>query len=173
MIYFQLLYTFFKIGLFSFGGGYAMLSLIQDEVVGAHQWMSHGEFADIVAISQMTPGPISINCATYIGYTTTGSPFGSALATLGLIAPSIILMLIASIFIYKLRGNRYLKNVLRAMRPIVIGLILSAAFLLYNEENFIDIYSYIIFAVSLVLAFMKINPLFIIVLSGVAGCLIY
>lgn len=150
-----------------------MLSLIQDEVVGVHGWITHGQFADIVAISQMTPGPISINCATYIGYTASGDAFGSALATIGLCAPSVILMLIASLFFSRLKGNPYIKSILRALRPVIVGLILSAAFLLYNDENFIDLYSYAIFAVSLVLAFMKVNPLFIIALSGIAGCLIY
>lgn len=94
MLYLNLFYTFFKIGLFGFGGGYAMLSMIQGEVVTRHGWLTPQEFTDIVAISQMTPGPIGINSATYIGYTATGSVWGSVLATLALVLPSFIIMLI-------------------------------------------------------------------------------
>ncbi len=173
MIYLTLFLTFFKIGIFSFGGGYAMLSLIQSEVVVANPWITSGEFTDIVAISQMTPGPISINCATYIGYKATGSALGSTVATLGICAPSFILMLIASILFAKLKHNPMIKSVMRSLRPIIIGLILSAAILLYTPDNFIDPYSYIIFAIALVLVILKVSPIYVILLSGLAGYLIY
>ena len=91
MIYLQLFYTFFKIGLFGFGGGYAMLSMIQGEVVTRYGWVSSQEFTDIVAISQMTPGPIGINAATYVGFTSTGSVVGSVIATFAVVLPSFIL----------------------------------------------------------------------------------
>ena len=93
MIYFQLFYTFFIIGLFTFGGGYAMLSLIQNEVVVNHAWVTAQEFTDMVAISQMTPGPIGINSATYVGYTVTGNIFGSIVATFAVCLPSFIIIL--------------------------------------------------------------------------------
>ena len=98
MIYLQLFYTFFKIGLFGFGGGYAMLSMIQGEVVTRYGWVSSQEFTDIVAISQMTPGPIGINAATYVGFTSTGSIWGSVIATFAVVLPSFILMLTISKF---------------------------------------------------------------------------
>ena len=173
MIYLQLFFSFFKIGLFSFGGGYAMISLIQDEIVMSHNWMSVEEFTNLIAISQMTPGPISINCATYIGYNTSSSIMGAATATLGLCTPSLILMIIAAYFFSRLKGNTHIKSVMRSLRPIVIALILAAVFLLCNKNNFIDIYSYPIFIISFILIYKKINPIFIIFLSGLAGFLLY
>ena len=101
MIYLQLFYTFFKIGLFGFGGGYAMLSMIQGEVVTRYGWVTSQEFTDIVAISQMTPGPIGINAATYVGFTSTGSVWGSVIATFAVVLPSFILMLTISKFFLK------------------------------------------------------------------------
>ena len=174
MIYLELFLSFFKIGIFGFGGGYAMLSLIQSEVVVSRGWVTSSEFADIVAISQMTPGPISINCATYIGYTASGgSVVGSALATLGVCSPSLIFMLIASLFYSKLNGNPYIKSVMRSMRPVVIGLIAAAALILMNRENFIDYRSVLIFAAALVAVWFKVNPLIVISLSGVAGFFLF
>ena len=101
MLYLQLFWTFFKIGLFGFGGGYAMLSLIQGEVVTAHGWLTSQQFTDIVAVSQMTPGPIGINSATYVGFTATGSVWGSVVATFAVCLPSFILMLTISKFFLK------------------------------------------------------------------------
>lgn len=174
MIYLELFLAFFKIGIFGFGGGYAMLSLIQSEVVVSHGWITSSEFADIVAISQMTPGPISINCATYIGYTASGgSVLGSALATLGVCAPSLIFMLIASLFYAKLNGNPYIKNVMRSMRPVIIGLIAAAALILMNRENFVDYRSILIFVAALVAVWFKVNPLIVISLSGVVGFFLF
>ena len=120
MIFLQLFYTFFKIGLFGFGGGYAMLSMIQGEVVTRHGWLSPQEFTDIVAISQMTPGPIGINSATYVGFTVTGSVWGSITATFAVVLPSFLLMLIISKFFLKYQkssipvGKRYFQ---RGLRP--------------------------------------------------------
>ena len=174
MIYLELFLAFFKIGIFGFGGGYAMLSLIQSEVVVSHGWITSSEFADIVAISQMTPGPISINCATYIGYTASGgSVLGSALATLGVCAPSLIFMLIASLFYAKLNGNPYIKNVMRSMRPVIIGLIAAAALILMNRENFVDYRSILIFVAALAAVWLKVNPLIVISLSGVVGFFLF
>ena len=132
MIYLQLLWVYLKIGLFGFGGGYAMLSLIQYEVVEHHQWLTSQEFTDIVAISQMTPGPIGINSATYIGYTATGSVWGAALATTAVCLPSFILVLLVSRFLLKNHNNPYIKSIFMGLRPVVVGLIASAALLLMN-----------------------------------------
>ncbi len=173
MLYLQLFYSFLLIGVTGFGGGYAMLSLIQTEVVTKHAWIDPAQFADIVAISQMTPGPVSINCATYIGYTTTHSVAGAAIATLGVCLPSIILMFLGSYFFMKLNGNQMVKNVMRFLRPIIIGLILAAALMLMNKENFIDYRSMLIFAGTILLGLKKVNPILLIAIAGICGVIIF
>ena len=145
-LYLSLFFSFFKIGLFGFGGGYAMLSLIQHEVVETHQWISVSDFTDIVAISQTTPGPIAFNTATYIGYTATGNVWGAVVCTLAVSLPSIILMTLVARFFFAFRNNGYVAAVLKGLKPVVIGLIAAAAVLLMNERNFIDYKSWLIFA---------------------------
>lgn len=122
MILLRLFATFFKIGLFSFGGGYAMLSMMQQEVVEINNWVSISEFVDMVAISQITPGPIAINMSTYVGYKISGV-LGSAIATFGCIAPSIIVMLIITRFFFKFQNNKYVENAFLGLRPATIGLV--------------------------------------------------
>lgn len=173
MLYLQLFLTFFKIGLFGFGGGYAIAALIQDEVVNVNGWLSVADFTNIMAISQATPGPIAINCATYVGYSATGSILGSALATLAVILPSIIIVGIISVYFLKFRNNRIVGYAMSWLKPLVVGLLASAAALLCTTENFIDIYSYIIFAVVATLSILKINPILLLGLSAVAGLVIY
>lgn len=144
MIFLQLFITFFKIGLFGFGGGYGMLSLIQQEVVVNHPWMSSADFTDIVAISQMTPGPVGINSATYAGYTAlqnTGAEplmcmLGSCVATFSLVLPSLILMLLISRFFMKYADHPNVRAVFNGLRPAVVGLLLAATLMLMNGENF-------------------------------------
>ena len=187
MLYLQLFISFFKIGLFGFGGGLAILSLIQMEVEH-YGWMSQQEFVDIVAVSQVTPGPIGINCATYVGYTATGSVLGSVLTTLAIVLPSLIIMLtICKLYFWltaRFKGNPYYEQTLRMLRFTVIGLIASAALMLIQPTNFIDTASWCIFAS---VAFFTIlpqwlngkivkilsHPILLIVLSGVAGYFIY
>ena len=172
MIYLKLLFSFFKIGLFSFGGGYAMLPMIEREVVVLNGWISQKEFIDIVAISQSTPGPISINSATYIGYKT-GGVLGSASATLGTVLPSFIIMLIICTFFLKFKGNQLLEGALSGLRPAVIGLIAAAAISLVGE-SFVDYKSIIIFAVVFIATFkFKIDPIIMILASGIAGTILY
>ncbi len=173
MIYFELFFAFFKVGIFGFGGGYAMLSLIQNEVVVNHEWLTATEFTDVIAISQMSPGAISLNCATYIGYDIGTNALGAFAALLGLCTPSLILMLIAAHFQKRLKGNTYLLHILRVIRPIAIGLILSAAIMLTRGDTFTDYISYIIFAVSLLLLKFNMNPVFVVVVSGTIGYLCY
>lgn len=182
MIWLQLFYSFFKIGLFGFGGGYAMISMIQGEVVTRHEWLMPQEFTDIIAISQMTPGPIGINSATYIGYTATGSVWGSVLATLALVLPSFIIMLILYRFFMRYHNNRHVTDTFAGLRPAVIGLIASAALVLMNSENFGSptgdtrqfVASLLIFGAVLVANFFfRVNAILLIVLAGVAGFLIY
>ena len=182
MLYLQLFYTFFKIGLFGFGGGYAMLSMIQGEVVTRYGWLTSQEFTDIVAISQMTPGPIGINSATYVGFTATGSVWGSIIATLAVVLPSFILMLAISKFFLKYQKHPVVEAVFSGLRPAVVGLLASAALVLMNAENFSspkeDMYSFIICCLIFLIAFIgtrkyKINPILMIVVCGIAGLILY
>lgn len=158
MIYLQLFYTFFKIGLFGFGGGYAMLSMIQGEVVTRYNWVSTQEFTDIVAISQSTPGPIGINAATYVGFTATGSIWGSVIATFAVVLPSFILMLTISKFFLKYQKHPAVEAVFSGLRPAVVGLLASAALVLMNVENFgsptDDTYTFVISIIIFLVAFI-------------------
>lgn len=182
MIYLQLFYTFFKIGLFGFGGGYAMLSMIQGEVVTRYNWVSSQEFTDIVAISQMTPGPIGINAATYVGFTSTGSIWGSVIATFAVVLPSFILMLTISKFFLKYQKHPAVESVFSGLRPAVVGLLASAALVLMNTENFgsptKDIYTFLISVIIFLIAFIgtkkyKVNPILMIIACGIAGLILY
>lgn len=174
MIYLQLLWSYLKIGLFGFGGGYAMLSLIQHEVVEKQAWITSQQFADIVAISQMTPGPIGINSATYIGYLTTGSVWGAALATFAVCLPSFILVLTVAKFLIRHKENPYVKNIFSGLRPVVVGLIASAALLLMNGQNFSDYKAVLIAAGAFVIVrYTRLHPIWVIVMAGVCGYLIY
>ena len=182
MIWLQLLYVYLKIGIFGFGGGYAMLSLIQSDVVDRYKWISLQEFTDIVAISQMTPGPIGINSATYIGYTAIHnagySPFmavlGSCLTTFAVCLPSFILVLVSSYFFAKFKNNKYVVAAFTGLRPATVGLIAAAALMLMNKENFIDYKSFLIFGAAFILTWkFKVHPILMIALAGVAGLILY
>ena len=174
MVYIQLLISYLKIGLFGFGGGYAMLSLIRHEIVDKHSWLTGGEFTDIVAISQMTPGPIGINSATYIGYTVTGNVWGSIIATGAVCLPSFVIFLYIARVYARFSSNRYMESAFSALRPAVVGLIAAVVLLLLNPENFIDMVSVLIFAGAFILTkFLKFHPILLIVLAGVAGMIIY
>lgn len=189
MIYLKLIWAYFKIGLFGFGGGYAMLSLIERTIVGNH-WISEQVFTDIVAISQMTPGPIGINSATYIGYVAPGidspafaSPLwgilGSILCTLVVVAPSYLLTLYASHFIARHKESAYVKGVFSGLRPVVVGLIASAALLLMNSANFGETTHDVLISIAICVSafvlvyFAKIHPIIVIVLAGIAGLFLY
>ena len=190
MIFVELLCSFLMIGLFSFGGGYGMLSVIQGEVVTRHAWLTAAEFTDIVAVSQMTPGPIGINSATYVGYTAvfnaTGNELlavlGSFTASFAVMLPSIVLMLIVSRFFMKYSKHKNVENVLSLLRPAVVGLIASAALLLMTKENFgSPVETPLQFWVSVALfvaafvamKFFKVSPILILVLAGIFGGVFY
>ena len=190
MIFLELFYTFLKIGLFSFGGGYGMLSVIQGEVVTRHGWLSAAEFTDIVAVSQMTPGPIGINSATYVGYTAvlnSGAPewlavMGSLVASFAVMLPSIVLMLVVSRFFMKYSKHGSVEAVFKGLRPAVVGLIASAALLLMTEENFgyptetplqfwVSVALFV--AAFVAMKFFKVSPILILLLAGVFGGVFY
>ncbi len=134
MIYFELFYTFFLIGLFTFGGGYAMIPMIQDEVVGKG-WISSDAITDFIAISEATPGPFAINISTFIG-NNVGGPLGALCSTLGVILPSLIIIIIIAIIMNKFMSNKYVKGALNGVKPIVLSLILSTALLLLIKVIF-------------------------------------
>ena len=174
IVYWQLFYAYTKIGIFGFGGGYAMLSLIQHEVVDKYHWLSLAEFTDVIAISQMTPGPIGINSATYIGYTVTGNIWGAILATIAVSLPSFLMVLAISMFFSKFRQNRYVSAAFVGLRPMTIGLIAAAALVLMNGDNFIDYKSILIFAAAFLLSWkLNVHPILTICLAGIAGLVLY
>lgn len=190
VLYLKLFWTFFKIGLFGFGGGYGMLSLIQNEVVENHQWISNSEFTDIVAVSQMTPGPIGINSATYVGFkaienaglTRAEAVCGSLLASFSVMLPSFILMLLISAFFMHYKDHKSVQTVLRWLRPVVVGMLAAAVLLLLNEENLGafsagNLQMYVSIGL-LTLAFVatyfwKFGPIKVILLAGLFGGIFY
>ena len=198
MIYLQLFLSFLKIGLFGFGGGLAIFSLIQHEVE-QYGWMTQEEFVDILAISQVTPGPIGINCATYVGYTATGNVWGSLLATTAIVIPSLVIMLsICKVYFVissRFQHNIYFTRTMHMLRLSVLGLIGAAALLLMKpvgqpSVSFIDGSSWIIFAITCLLTIAPMfikksanplksalnllsHPILLIILAGVAGYFIY
>ena len=199
MIYWQLIWAYVKIGIFGFGGGYAMLSLVEKEVVSPG-WITETMFTDIVAISQMTPGPIGINSATYIGYVAPGVSdplfdgplwgiLGSVLATLAVVVPSFLLVINASHFIRKHNESGVIKAIFAGLRPVVVGLIASAAIMLMNAANFnprgiswqlivnivicVSAFCLVYFPIPFHGKQIKLHPIFVIILAGTAGFLIY
>lgn len=189
MIYLRLIWSYLKIGLFGFGGGYAMLALIEREIV-APGWISEQTFTDIVAISQMTPGPIGINSATYIGYVAPGisdphlaNPFfgilGSILCTLVVVIPSFILVVKTEHLIRRHKDSAIVTGVLAGLRPVVVGLVASAALLLMNSANFgTDTYQ-VVASIAICVAafaavfFAKIHPILVIIAAGIAGLIVF
>ena len=186
MIFIELFYTFFMIGLFGFGGGYGMLSLIQTETVVNHHWLSSAEFTNIVAISQMTPGPIGINSATYCGYAAVHNAqmnnlwavLGSATATFALVLPSFILMILISKMFMKYMHTPLVQSVFMGVRPVVVGLLAAATLLLCNTENFGSydtnpwqfFISLFLFAATFIgTKWVKVNPIRMIGYAAIAG----
>ena len=183
---FLLFWTFFQIGLFGFGGGYAMISMIQGEVVNHYHWMTMGQFTDIVAVSQMTPGPIGINSATYVGYTAITNAghawywgiLGSAISTFAVVLPSFILMIIISRFLMAYKNHPVVEHVFSGLRPAVVGLLAAASLCLMTPENFSTpsecAWQFWISVGLFFFAFVstkvyKMNPIYVIMLCGVAG----
>ena len=196
MIFIYLFITFFQIGLFGFGGGYGMLSLIQTEVVHNHHWLTTSQFTDIVAISQMTPGPIGINSATYVGYSVLQGQgaeqwlcvLGSFCSTFAVVLPSFIIMMVFVKMYARLCNNGIFKGVMTGLRPAVVGLIGAAALIMIFRfsiedgsvsfgilhENFPDWKSWLIFAAAFAASmWTKVSPILVIVLAGIAGLILY
>ena len=182
MIYIELFTTFFVIGLFTIGGGYAMMSLIQAQVVTIHNWIDEDTFTDIVAISQMTPGPVGINSATYIGYTVLqesgASEFmcilGSFSTTVAVVLPSFIIVLSICRMYSRFKNNRAFEGMMNGIKPAVVGLIGAAAIVLMTKENFPDWKSWVLFAAAFAASWWgKANPIATILAGGFLGLILY
>lgn len=190
MLFLKLFLVFTKIGTFNFGGGYAMLSLIHNEVVIKNQWLTNAEFTDMVAISQSTPGPIGINAATYAGYTSAlnqGYPewaaiLAAVLASLSVMWLPFILMIYISHYLLTHKDSKVVKDIFAALRPTIIGLIAAAALLLMNKENFgSPTDSPLTFCISVAMfalafyftRYRKTNPILVLLASGCIGLLVY
>jgi len=179
----QLFWTFFVIGAFTLGGGYAVMSLIQSEIVVKQGWISESTFTDIVAISQMTPGPVGLNCSTYVGYEI-GGVAGSAIASLAIVLPSFIIMMVIVRFYMKFHEGNTFKTVMDVVRPAVAGMIGAAAISLIVKasqdgislvtENFPDWKSWLIFVLAFATSlFLKQGPIRILAASAVIGIILY
>lgn len=169
MIFLELFLTFFKIGAFTFGGGYAMLPLVQEAVL-SNRWLGLEEVINFIAVSESTPGPFAINMATYVG-NQMGGVFGAFCATLGVVLPSFIIILIVAKCFDKFKNSHSVKGIMSGLKPAVVGLIASAV-LSIGKTVFVTLDVYVsaaIFLVSLILALKKVHPIIIICLSAVAG----
>ncbi|WMM24256.1 chromate transporter [Tissierella sp. MB52-C2] len=169
---FKLFISFLKIGAFSFGGGYAMLPLIRKEIIDVHGWLTTKEFIDILAVVEMTPGPVAINSATFLGYKV-GGILGAIAATFAVVLPSIVIILIIAHFLSKFKSSPYVSWAFTGIRPVVLGLITSAS-LTVAKDAIIDIKSFVLMAILFYLtSFKKLHPILVIVLAGVVGAFIY
>ena len=192
----QIFWCFFVIGLFNFGGGGAMISLIQNQIVGVHGWLTEGAFTDIVAISQTTPGPIGINCATYVGYQVMHdagysnllATIGSASATVAVVLPSFIIFFVLMRAFNRFHADPRFTTVMSGLKPAVAGLIFAAAVILCFHitmdgavpqisviaENFPDWKSWLLFAGAFIVTFFfKANPIYVILAGGILGLILY
>lgn len=180
MIYLQLFLSFLQVGLFSVGGGYAAMPLIQSETVTRHGWLTMNEFTDLITIAEMTPGPIAVNSATFVGIRIAGIP-GALIATFGCILPSCILVSLLAYLYLKYKNVAVFQNVLSFLRPAVVALIAAAGLsilkmvaFVQNQEGKIDWVGIITFLIAfLVLRIKKCNPVFVMLLCGVAGLLVH
>ena len=184
MIYLELFWSFFQIGLFSIGGGYAAMPLIQNQVVDIHPWLTMTQFADIMTIAEMTPGPIAINSATFVGIQVAGL-LGAIIATLGCVVPSCIIVLTLAYVYYRFRGLSIVQGILTGLRPAVVAMIASAGLsllimALYGERSIptdvfrFDLIALVLFAVGFfVLRKWKPNPLWVMAGCGAAGVILY
>lgn len=184
MIYLQLLWSFIQIGLFSIGGGYAAMPLIQHQVVDLHPWLTMTQFADVIAIAEMTPGPIAINAATFVGIRTAGLP-GAIVATLGCVFPSCVIVMLLAFIYYRFKGLSLVQGVLSGLRPAVVAMIASAGIsllilALYGQRELpaslggMDWIAAGLFVASLiVLRRFKLSPICIMAGSGAIGALLY
>ena len=168
----KILFAFLKIGAFSFGGGYAVVSFIQKEIIQNKGWLDVKEFVDIVAIAEMTPGPIAVNSSTYVGYKVAGFP-GALIGTLGVLLVPTVLALIASVYFNKFKHQEWVKWILKGIRPAVLGIIAAACFTI-GKVSFTD-YKSIVIGILIFFGVykFKLNPILAIIISGGLGLILY
>ena len=172
MILLNLYLSFAKVGLFTFGGGYAMLPLIESEIIHGRGWLTVREFTDIVAIAEVTPGPIAVNSATFVGYRLAGV-LGGIVATLGVVTPSVVIILARAMLAKRFENSTQLALVKSGMRPAVVGLIAAAA-LSVARVALVDLKSIIMAAVAALLVFkVKLDPILVLAISGLLGAIIF
>lgn len=163
--------TFFKIGAFTFGGGYAMIPIIQEEVVEKKKWIDDNEFMDAIALAQASPGPVAVNTSVYCGYKLKG--FSGALAcTLGTILPSFITILVIASFFYQFRSNPIIDRVFMGIRPAIVALILSAVYKMWKKSDFGYVKLIVAVATTLIVVFVDISPIWLVIVGGVGAVII-
>lgn len=184
MIYLELFWCFFQVGLFSIGGGYVAIPLIQNQVVEIKHWLTLAELADVITIAEMTPGPIAINSSTFVGMKVAGLQ-GAVIATIGCVTPSCIIVLTLAFFFYRYKSLSIIQEILLTLRPAIIGLIASAGLsillsaictksIIFGHYYKIDYIAIALFCISLfILKKFKINPIYIMLSFGVLGTVIY
>ena len=180
MMYLQLFWEFFKAGLFAVGGGMATIPFLYD-ISDKTGWFTHQDLANMIAVGESTPGPIGVNMATYVGFVTgmqdaglLTAILGAVTATIGLITPSVIIILIVAAVLKSFRNNPYVERAFYGLRPVTVGLIAAASLLLMNSENFIDYKSVLIFIVAFLLTWkFKISPILMILIAATAGIILY
>jgi len=179
MLLLELFTTFLLIGFVSFGGGYAMIPLIQEEVVNRHAWMTTQEFSDVIAVAGMSPGPIATNSAIFIGYGEAGV-IGAMIAAAGMVIPSLLIILVVGMVFYKVQKSKLVKSAFYGLRPIITGLIMYAAFIFAVNNELISSISWhslsligIYLASLAALIYFRIHPAYVIILSGLVGIAVY
>lgn len=163
--------TFFKIGAFTFGGGYAMIPIIQEEVVEKKKWIDENEFMDAIALAQASPGPVAVNTSVYCGHKLKGFP-GAIACTLGTILPSFITILVIAIFFYQFRSNPIIDKVFMGIRPAIVALILSAVYKMWKKSNFGYTKLIVAFVAMLIVVFVDISPIWIVIAGGLGSVII-
>ncbi len=164
---FQIFLTFFKIGAFTFGGGYAMIPIIEDEIANKRKWMKQSDFIDVIALSQGAPGAIAINASIYVGYQLMGLP-GAIVATLGTVLPSFIIILVIAKFFFQFRNNPIIEKVFTGIRPAIVALILSAVYSLTKAAKFGYKRIIISILIAAIIVFFGVSPIYLI-LAGALG----
>ena len=184
MIYLQLFLSFLQVGMFSIGGGYAAIPLIRDQIVTSHAWLTMNEFTDLITIAEMTPGPIAINSASFVGIQVAGF-CGAVIATVGCVFPSCVIVMVLAYMYYRYRGLDMVQGILSGLRPAVIAMIASAGISLLimafygqstlpNNLTSLDVVALIIFAIDIfILRKWKSNPLWVMLCSGIVGIVLY
>jgi len=164
----KLFYIFFKIGAFTFGGGYAMIPLIQTEVVDRNRWLSNGEFLDTIALAQSAPGALAVNASIIIGYRLRGF-FGAIFCVLGVALPSLIIMLVISMYLYQYRENYIVDKIFMGIKPAIVALIASAVYKLIKASNYKKKVLLIPLIATIAIVFFNVNPIYIIIIAGASG----